>query len=1523
MAEVCIVPLPGGRVRIDLGGSSTEVDLPSLCTNDDYRLLRWYFEDYAEDDPFQTSKAQEARELVSTYGRRLARSVALPHLDTEHQPVHVKIIHGQGEDIFWESLEDPTLWPSSGQPSTVTVTRCVSSEPSGIDDVNRTDHAEVKTTNILVVIARPQMDRDIPHRFVSSSIVKVADLTKGSARVEIVRPGTFAAFEAHLGSKPNGFFHIVHFDMHGEATPTMYEHLPNYLQYSHTLTSSSSNLIFLQKTHKGGKLTFAADPRNAGDVADVLVKNGVKYAVLNACRSAAATGAADSNIATTLLSRGLVTVAAMSYKIASSAVDQMVRAFYKAVLLDGLTLPAALRDARVAMHDHPAKQTRYGLAVEVLDYLVPRCFHRLGVESHALVNRAIRPARSTEELLAALQPPLQDVVGRESDILLLESALLMESNVGILWGEPGIGKTALMRSVSEWWSKTSLIQNEGLCYLDLGQEDEDEEEESAGIDMAYLKADIAEFALGSADRASDIVQYLNENRHLVVLDHFEAWNFPDGRTKRRQQKLLKGCLSEVFGGASLFVLVSRHPESWLDNLAPLTQAEKPTFSLRMTGLPTSRGMSLFSDLISQHGSPNSSLPLEQDTAKYLEGLVKLVDGNPLALKMLVYDFCQKTAGIKEYLPGLLEGANIELQADMAEMGGESRVIRQLKRYCNKCTQEVLDAALSIRLAPLFAERSGAAEEDPISPEFTPRIHPASLGMFWGVMPMEDIVSYMMFAGLGAMRDRSRIQRILFGVEQASLSSSRIEIATLMFFNTLNEPDGFDRVSALVGDAKMAERMSTKVDTLIRDLRDLDLLDSPAAVRSRNDPQKPYHRLSPILTLYLRGDRDFSAGRGALQEAFSCFQLQSCLSFPFSKFYWRDDWAETRKQIGLNFYNYYGALLAGLHRQAGNVLAEWSVLLLVSNVSKGVFADKTRYELLAVAFDETLERGIRLLEQPPVVDPVVAVMVCGQREPIPNVGTPQEVANLGLRCAVLLETILSATVFRTGQFDGRQSREGDLVPLLQPHLDAVLAHLAGIDSDYARRAVKTLEFGWQGLVADVDNPEPFWSMRERYLSWLAESNGDSVSQDPFLGRNIPHWLNSLTVSGATLLDVQGEVVRLRKRKLFDEARRVVRRALEEELMTGSNQVAIRIGLLKCLVDVDTDDEQWEDALANTSLIHELQGSLPGRQALSLERRIEREQKLALLYDRAGDAATAQHLVRSLLRRANALHATNPYLEAKVLLLLSELPIVRRLDADVAAIYLMARALLVLERQGDCGNSTPATNAERMPFKVGLFVKTMQLTNDTQPQWMLGPANSRPQSVAIFFLATIFGQMVFPTFGIRLLLDSSPSVQRLAETLGLSNPRSLQQYAAINMFVTLRSVLNSQADSAMWAFLSGDTLSDGSMEASVIEAAQDLLERLFRPPGWQPRYSKFEGVDFEKQSVFFDHFSSVGEAWLAGTSETRQDGSLDLPATPWTPATIWRTTGPQGVFPRIMAVPEGYTVSTDMILRLAGYIVNEGE
>jgi hypothetical protein len=74
--------------------------------------------------------------------------------------------------------------------------------------------------NILVVSARPQLDHDIPHRFVSSIIVQVAQAAGERVRVELVRPGIFEAFEKHIDSRPPGFFDIVHFDLHGFATKT-------------------------------------------------------------------------------------------------------------------------------------------------------------------------------------------------------------------------------------------------------------------------------------------------------------------------------------------------------------------------------------------------------------------------------------------------------------------------------------------------------------------------------------------------------------------------------------------------------------------------------------------------------------------------------------------------------------------------------------------------------------------------------------------------------------------------------------------------------------------------------------------------------------------------------------------------------------------------------------------------------------------------------------------------------------------------------------------------------------------------------------------------------------------------------------------------------------------------------------------------------------------------------------------------------------------------------------------------------
>ena len=82
--------------------------------------------------------------------------------------------------------------------------------------VEKKDHGR----NVVAVTARPSA-RDIPHRLITRSIawaIKTVDeSTNGTARLQIVRPGTLKALVRILGEHPSGFYDVLHLDMHGEA----------------------------------------------------------------------------------------------------------------------------------------------------------------------------------------------------------------------------------------------------------------------------------------------------------------------------------------------------------------------------------------------------------------------------------------------------------------------------------------------------------------------------------------------------------------------------------------------------------------------------------------------------------------------------------------------------------------------------------------------------------------------------------------------------------------------------------------------------------------------------------------------------------------------------------------------------------------------------------------------------------------------------------------------------------------------------------------------------------------------------------------------------------------------------------------------------------------------------------------------------------------------------------------------------------------------------------------------------------
>lgn len=178
--------------------------------------LRWYLEDYAEKDPFLTSRANAAAAFLLDYGSNLVCAIgweAVLSPSELQQPLNILVEESakcRDIHVFWELLERRDLWRPSLLPPRVAVLRTVSVlQPPPIIPASVTFTG---TSNILILVARPAAAQDIPHRLVSQIIL---DTAPGGIRADIICPGTFEAFETHLQNKPKGYYNLVHFDLHG------------------------------------------------------------------------------------------------------------------------------------------------------------------------------------------------------------------------------------------------------------------------------------------------------------------------------------------------------------------------------------------------------------------------------------------------------------------------------------------------------------------------------------------------------------------------------------------------------------------------------------------------------------------------------------------------------------------------------------------------------------------------------------------------------------------------------------------------------------------------------------------------------------------------------------------------------------------------------------------------------------------------------------------------------------------------------------------------------------------------------------------------------------------------------------------------------------------------------------------------------------------------------------------------------------------------------------------------------------
>jgi hypothetical protein len=444
---------------------------------------RWYLEQYVQQSPFSITRAQEAAECLQNYQKELLKQLRLMELvrsvsgnyTAKKLSLFIEVLEetlesaGSGRTVHqlhWELLEDATIWDHDN--IEILVRRSINHSDRPLSSNYRIKslpkiNGPGSSINILLIVARDISKKPAAYSDVSPSMASAIlsrlrlDLrATGSPlqlNVEIVRPGTLASLEQHLERSQtvhgSGYFHIVHFDLHGGV------HMRK--------GSKVAYLYFASPDSDGTK------PEQASVVGTLLNRYNVSYVVLNSCESARANSGDDANVAKTFEKEGIQYVLAMSFKISSNAAEIFLRSFYNHVLVGGSSFSDAARMARDALRRSPTRHARFGLQLQLLDWFVPVIYFSRQESVLTSTQREIifptleiKDVFEGEELTTLGESPLS-LGGRDFDLLRLEKALL--ANYALyLHGPAGAGKTALLQYACSLWIETSFV--DAVIFLD-------------------------------------------------------------------------------------------------------------------------------------------------------------------------------------------------------------------------------------------------------------------------------------------------------------------------------------------------------------------------------------------------------------------------------------------------------------------------------------------------------------------------------------------------------------------------------------------------------------------------------------------------------------------------------------------------------------------------------------------------------------------------------------------------------------------------------------------------------------------------------------------------------------------------------------------------------------------------------------------------------------------------------------------------------------------------------------------------
>ncbi|KAM3097887.1 tetratricopeptide repeat protein [Phormidesmis sp. 146-35] len=669
MPTIEIRQTSGFEAIVAIAGSEFEIAVGDPFAEQDEKQLEWYFEEWIKFPFSDETIAKQVAESVRSYGENLFQQVfGDPEAYAAYKSLKVSeleiLIKGSPEfqGLHWEAMRDP----KAAHPLAINGVMVRQKRVQGKAITRAIEPSTV--LNLLIVTARPNEEKDVGYRTISRPMVEAIRDGQLPVNVEIVRPGTYKAFLDHVEGKPEGFYHVVHFDLHGglmayeqfqKTVPTgekylfqrgpRLEKLPEY--------AGVKAFLFFEGDESGQAVAVTAD-----EIVGELQDRGIPVCILNACQSGKqvrANGDADridereTSLGARLMDAGMQMVVAMAYSVTVDAAKVLMQRVY-GELFAGEALSKAVRAGRRELFDRKSRSVYFNQQVDLEDWLLPVVYGNQPVnfglrEMTFAESDAYFANQGTEYRFAGAT---YGFVGRDLDILKLEKGLLRHG-VMLLQGMGGTGKTTLLRYLQDWWVQTGFVER--VFYFGYDVRAWTLEQMMFEIaSVIFSDVEMRQFqAMRLEARVGRLVQVLRSRRYGLMLDNLESVTGQalaiQNTLPGEEQGRIREFLDRIAGGKSIALLGSRSREEWLKSAYRDNRYE-------LRGLDQEARSQLAKKVLERHvldGAKRKAILADRE----FERLMRLLAGYPLAIEVVLANLGRQS--VAQVLAGL-DAADVKL-----------------------------------------------------------------------------------------------------------------------------------------------------------------------------------------------------------------------------------------------------------------------------------------------------------------------------------------------------------------------------------------------------------------------------------------------------------------------------------------------------------------------------------------------------------------------------------------------------------------------------------------------------------------------------------------------------------------------------------------------------------------------------------------------------------------------------------------------------------------------------------------------